>query len=79
MVGFLTLLVAYFLSLDGDTFIVLQAVLDTQFWLATHVVTASRSATRRRSSPACWACVYILLAHVFPVLDDRRPPQAHRA
>ncbi|TWT42932.1 cytochrome c biogenesis protein [Botrimarina hoheduenensis] len=38
VLGFLTLLVAYFLSLDGDTFTVLQAVLDTQFWLATHVV-----------------------------------------
>ncbi len=38
-IGFLTLLVAYNLSLDGDTFIVLQAVLDTQFWLATHVIT----------------------------------------
>lgn len=38
VIGFLTLLVAYFLSLDGDTFTVLQAVLDTQFWLATHVV-----------------------------------------
>ncbi|QDU88670.1 Cytochrome c biogenesis protein CcsA [Pirellulimonas nuda] len=38
IIGFLTLLVAYFLSLDSDTFEVLQAVLDTQFWLATHVV-----------------------------------------
>ena len=38
VIGFLTLLVAYNLSFDGDTFIVLQAVLDTQFWLATHVV-----------------------------------------
>lgn len=36
--GFLTLVIAYNLSLDGDTFVVLQAVLDTQFWLATHVV-----------------------------------------
>ncbi len=35
--GFLTLGVADFLSSDGDTFVVLQAVLDTQFWLATHV------------------------------------------
>jgi len=35
--GFLTLLIAHFLSGDGDTFVVLQAVLDTQFWLATHV------------------------------------------
>jgi len=37
--GFLSLRVASGLSTDGDTFAVLQAVLDTQFWLATHVVT----------------------------------------
>jgi ABC-type transport system involved in cytochrome c biogenesis permease subunit len=37
--GFATLLIAHFLAGDGDTFAVLQAVLDTQFWLATHVVT----------------------------------------
>ncbi len=37
-VGLATLIVAHYLSLDGDTFTVLQAVLDTQFWLATHVV-----------------------------------------
>ena len=36
--GFATLQIAHFLSGDGDTFIVMQAVLDTQFWLATHVV-----------------------------------------
>ena len=36
--GFSTLLIAHFLAGDGDTFAVLQAVLDTQFWLATHVV-----------------------------------------
>jgi ABC-type transport system involved in cytochrome c biogenesis permease subunit len=35
--GFATLLIAYILSADGDTMEVLQAVLDTQFWLATHV------------------------------------------
>jgi ABC-type transport system involved in cytochrome c biogenesis permease subunit len=37
--GFATLLIAHFLSGDGDTFTVLVAVLDTQFWLATHVTT----------------------------------------
>lgn len=37
-IGFATLLVAHNLSLEGDTFTVLRAVLDTQFWLATHVV-----------------------------------------
>ena len=36
--GFSTLLIAYTLESDGsDTFSVMQAVLDTQFWLATHV------------------------------------------
>ncbi len=41
------MLVAYFLGLDGDSFTVMQAVLDTQFWLATHVicVTVGYSAT----------------------------------
>jgi ABC-type transport system involved in cytochrome c biogenesis permease subunit len=38
--GFICLGIAHFLALvnPGDTFTVLQAVLDTQFWLATHVV-----------------------------------------
>ncbi len=38
--GMLTLLVAYGLS-TGDTMPVLQAVLDTQFWLATHVISVT--------------------------------------
>ncbi|MBI1371274.1 MAG: hypothetical protein GC159_00725 [Phycisphaera sp.] len=36
--GFATLLIAHFLSGDGDTMEMMQAVLDTKFWLATHVV-----------------------------------------
>jgi ABC-type transport system involved in cytochrome c biogenesis permease subunit len=36
--GAITLGISFLLSGDGDTFKVLQAVLDTQFWLATHVV-----------------------------------------
>ncbi|TWT51943.1 Cytochrome c biogenesis protein CcsA [Thalassoglobus neptunius] len=36
--GFLSLRIADGLANDGDTFVVLEAVLDTQFWLATHVV-----------------------------------------
>jgi ABC-type transport system involved in cytochrome c biogenesis permease subunit len=45
--GFTTLLIASWLAVDGDTFTVLQAVLDTQFWLATHVtsITIGYSAT----------------------------------
>ena len=38
VIGFLTLIVAHNLSLGGDTMIMMQAVLDTNFWLATHVV-----------------------------------------
>jgi ABC-type transport system involved in cytochrome c biogenesis permease subunit len=38
MTGFATLLVARQLSLDGDTLQMMQAVLDSNFWLATHVV-----------------------------------------
>ena len=37
VIGFCTLIVAHFLSLDGDTMEMMQAVLDTNFWLATHV------------------------------------------
>ena len=38
IVGFLTLLIAHFLAGDGDTLEMMQAVLDTKFWLATHVI-----------------------------------------
>ncbi|MBA4148389.1 MAG: cytochrome c biogenesis protein CcsA [Verrucomicrobia bacterium] len=37
-VGFITLIIAHHLSLSGDTMEMLRAVLDTNFWLATHVV-----------------------------------------
>jgi ABC-type transport system involved in cytochrome c biogenesis permease subunit len=36
--GFITLVIAHNLSMDGDTMEMLRAVLDTNFWLATHVV-----------------------------------------
>jgi ABC-type transport system involved in cytochrome c biogenesis permease subunit len=39
--GFLTLLIAHHLSMEGDTMEMLRAVLDTNFWLATHVVTVT--------------------------------------
>jgi len=38
VVGFVTLIVAHHLSLSGDTMEMMRAVLDTNFWLATHVV-----------------------------------------
>jgi ABC-type transport system involved in cytochrome c biogenesis permease subunit len=38
-VGFCTLIVAHHLALQGDTLEMMQAVLDSNFWLSTHVVT----------------------------------------
>jgi ABC-type transport system involved in cytochrome c biogenesis permease subunit len=36
--GFITLIIAHNLALTGDTMEMMRAVLDTNFWLATHVV-----------------------------------------
>jgi ABC-type transport system involved in cytochrome c biogenesis, permease component len=40
-IGFCSLLVAQALATDGDTMEMMRAVLDTNFWLATHVVTVT--------------------------------------
>ena len=47
LIGFGTLLIAHHLALGGDTLEMMRAVLDSNFWLATHVVvvTAGYSAT----------------------------------
>ncbi|HND59897.1 MAG TPA: cytochrome c biogenesis protein CcsA [Opitutaceae bacterium] len=41
LVGFGTLLIAHHLALGGDTLEMMRAVLDSNFWLATHVVTVT--------------------------------------
>jgi ABC-type transport system involved in cytochrome c biogenesis permease subunit len=47
LIGFATLVIAHHLSLTGDTLEMMRAVLDSNFWLATHVVavTTGYSAT----------------------------------
>jgi ABC-type transport system involved in cytochrome c biogenesis permease subunit len=47
VIGFLTCIIAHFLAATGDTLGMMQAVLDTNFWLATHVtcVTLGYTAT----------------------------------
>jgi ABC-type transport system involved in cytochrome c biogenesis permease subunit len=77
VIGFLTLLVAHFLSLDGDTFTVLLAVLDTQFWLATHVVCITLGYTTTFLAGA-FGVVYILAAYVFHVLSEEQRRQVTR-
>jgi ABC-type transport system involved in cytochrome c biogenesis permease subunit len=41
MIGFATLLIAHHLALAGDTLEMMRAVLDSNFWLGTHVVVVS--------------------------------------
>jgi ABC-type transport system involved in cytochrome c biogenesis permease subunit len=77
VVGFLTLLVAHFLSLDGDTFIVMQAVLDTQFWLATHVVCITLGYATTFVAGAFALC-YVLLGHLCNALSENDRKQLTR-
>ncbi len=64
--GALTLAVSSGLATDGDTFSVMVAVLDTQFWLWTHVViiTLGYSATY---FAALLGIIYLLMAVLSPV------------
>jgi ABC-type transport system involved in cytochrome c biogenesis permease subunit len=66
--GYTTLLIAHYLSLDGDTFGVMQAVLDTQFWLATHVVTVAMGYATTFLA-GLFGIYYILLGIFTPKLD----------
>jgi ABC-type transport system involved in cytochrome c biogenesis permease subunit len=67
LAGFVTLLIAHNLALGGDTMEMLRAVLDTNFWLATHVVviTIGYSATFVAGG---LAIAYILLGLFTPLL-----------
>lgn len=70
VIGAMTLGIAHFLSGDGDTFPVLQAVLDTQFWLATHVtcITLGYSAT---ALAGMLGAFYVLAGIATPKLTPR--------
>src|SRR5213075_1079986 len=68
--GFLTLLIAHNLALGGDTMEMLRAVLDTNFWLATHVVvvTLGYAAT---FGAGLLAIIYISLGLFTPQLRQK--------
>ncbi len=70
--GFTSLLIAHHLAGDGDTMKQLQAVLDTNFWLATHVVaiTLGYSAT---FLAGVLAISYILLGVFTNLLTADKP------
>jgi len=66
--GFLTQLVAYFLAMDGDTMPVMQAVLDTNFWLWTHVTCMNLGYTATFMA-GFLSIVYVLMGVLTPLLD----------
>jgi len=71
VIGFGTLIVAHNLGSSGDTMEMMQAVLDSNFWLATHVVvvTIGYSAT---FFGGFLAIAYVLLGVFTKVLDRER-------
>jgi cytochrome c-type biogenesis protein CcsB len=70
LAGFVTLLIAHNLAMGGDTMEMMRAVLDNNFWLATHVVviTLGYAAT---FFAGLLAILYILLGLFTPLLARR--------
>ena len=70
VIGFVTLIIAHNLSLGGDTMEMMRAVLDTNFWLATHVVTIAigYSAT---FAAGLLAIVYVFLGLFTSLLNPK--------
>jgi len=66
--GFATALVAHFLGADGDTLEMLQAVLDTNFWLATHVTIVNLGYTATLV-PGLLGAVFIVRGLFTPTLN----------
>jgi ABC-type transport system involved in cytochrome c biogenesis permease subunit len=66
--GFASLIVAHHLTGDGDTMEMMRAVLDSNFWLATHVVTITIGYSGTFLAGAL-AIGYTLRKHVAPRLD----------
>jgi cytochrome c-type biogenesis protein CcsB len=75
VVGFVTLLIAHNLALGGDTMEMLRAVLDTNFWLATHVVVITLGYAAVFAA-GLLAILYIVLGLATPLLGRKLEPAA---
>jgi len=73
LVGFITLIIAHNLALGGDTMEMLRAVLDTNFWLATHVVTITLGYAANFVA-GLLGILYILLGVFTPLLSFKVGP-----
>jgi ABC-type transport system involved in cytochrome c biogenesis permease subunit len=67
--GFITLIIAQNLAVDGDTMEMMRAVLDTNFWLATHVV-AVTTGYASTFVAGFLALIYILRGVFTKTLDE---------
>jgi cytochrome c-type biogenesis protein CcsB len=72
--GFVTLLIAHNLALGGDTMEMLRAVLDTNFWLATHVVVVTLGYASTFVAGLI-AIIYILVGLFTPILKEKLRPR----
>jgi cytochrome c-type biogenesis protein CcsB len=70
LAGFTTLLIAHNLALGGDTMEMLRAVLDTNFWLATHVVVVTLGYASTFVA-GLLAIIYIVLGVFTPRLKEK--------
>jgi len=68
--GFVTLVIAQNLAIDGDTMEMMRAVLDTNFWLATHVVVVTLGYASTFMA-GFLAITYILLGLCTPLLGQK--------
>jgi ABC-type transport system involved in cytochrome c biogenesis permease subunit len=68
MVGFATLIIAQHLALAGDTLEMMRAVLDSNFWLATHVVVVTTGYASTFLAGAL-AIIYVLRGVLTRTLD----------
>ena len=71
--GFVTLLIAHNLALGGDTMEMLRAVLDTNFWLATHVVVVTLGYASTFVA-GLLAILYVVLGLFTPILGQKLAP-----
>ena len=70
IIGFMTLIIANHLMASGDTMEMMRAVLDSNFWLATHVVTISLGYSATYLA-GFLAILYFLLGILTPKLDAK--------
>jgi cytochrome c-type biogenesis protein CcsB len=78
VVGFVTLVIAHNLALSGDTMEMMRAVLDTNFWLATHVVVITLGYASMFVA-GLLAILYIILGLFTPLLARKPGARAAQA